>query len=189
MLHSLTACYTALGNCQRAAGQRTEAEHSYRKVLDIRQRYFRGNNTSATLRSFFPAWIALGQVQIDSGKPDQGRRTLQPARELMEMLPPQNGEDDYNVACLQTQVSRLAGSGKTSLTEQERAERRACLDRALDALRKAVAAGHPKVARLKKDARLDPLRSTQDFQKMLAELEKQESEARSRKSEVSESRD
>ena len=114
---------------------------------------------------------------------------MQEARELMEKLPPQNGKDNYNLACLWAQVSRLVGSGKTSFTEQERAERRACLDRAVDALSKAVAAGYPKVVRLKKEASLDPLRSREDFQKLLSELEKKESEVRRRESEVIERRD
>jgi hypothetical protein len=107
----------------------------------------------------------------------------------MEELPLQNGDDNYNLACLWAQVSRLVGSGKTSFTEQGRAERRACLDRAVDALSKAVAAGYPKVARLRKEASLDPLRSREDFQKLLSELEKKESEVRRRESEVIERRD
>jgi tetratricopeptide (TPR) repeat protein len=189
MLGNLIEYYTKLGHLQRAAGQRAGAERSYQQVLDIRQRFFCGDNSCVTLRRFYPAWIALGQLQIDSGKPDQGRQTLQPARELMEKLPPQNGEDDYNLACLQAQVSRLVGSGKTCLTEQQRAERRACLDRALGALRTAVAAGHQKLARLMNDPSLDPLRPRGDFQKLLEAAEKQESEARSRKSEVKKSRD
>jgi hypothetical protein len=107
----------------------------------------------------------------------------------MEKLPPQHGEDNDNLARLRAQVSRLVGSGKTPFAEQERAERRACLDRALDALSKAVAAGYPKVARLKKEASRDPFRSREDFQELLSEPEKKESEGRRRESEVIERRD
>jgi tetratricopeptide (TPR) repeat protein len=90
MLHILIECYIALGNIQRAAGERAGAEHKYRQAIEIQQRYFPGDNTYATLRRFFPAWIALGQLQIDSGKPDEGRRTLQQVRELINKLPPQD---------------------------------------------------------------------------------------------------
>jgi tetratricopeptide (TPR) repeat protein len=104
MLHILIMCYTELGNCQCAAGERAGAEHTYRQVLEIRQRYFRGDNTYATLRRFYPAWIALGQLQIDSGKPDEGRRTLQQLRELVQKLPPQDGREKW-LADLEKQES------------------------------------------------------------------------------------
>jgi hypothetical protein len=107
---------------------------------------------------------------------------------MMEQTARENGEDDYNVACLQAQLSRLAGSGSAPVTEQERAERSTCLDRALDALRKAVAAGNVKLARLKKESSLGPLRSRDDFQKLLGELEKQDSDASRLKSEVGNNR-
>jgi hypothetical protein len=44
-------------------------------------------------------------------------------------------------------------------------------DRALEALRRAVAKGYKDAAHLQKDPALDPLRGRDDFQKLLAELE------------------
>src|SRR5262249_2154170 len=45
-------------------------------------------------------------------------------------------------------------------------------DRAMETLRQAVAKGYKDAANLKKEKALDPLRSRDDFKKLLAELEK-----------------
>jgi hypothetical protein len=45
-------------------------------------------------------------------------------------------------------------------------------DRALQLLHRAVHAGFKDAAHLRKDTALDPLRERDDFQKLLAELEK-----------------
>jgi hypothetical protein len=45
-------------------------------------------------------------------------------------------------------------------------------DRAMEVLRQALAKGYQDGAQLKKDTDLDPLRGRDDFQKLLAELDK-----------------
>jgi serine/threonine protein kinase/tetratricopeptide (TPR) repeat protein len=190
LLKSLISLYTGLGDVQRAAGQRVEAEHSYRQLLDIREKYFGGEDRRwRTLSNFCPAWISLGQLQSDGGKPEDARRTWQQARTLLEQLPQPRAQDLYYLACVRAQLSRLVGSGQTALAAPAQAEHLQYLDQAMDALRKAVAAGYCDVAELKKDASLDPLRERDDFQKILAQLEKQASEVRSQKSEVNQRRD
>jgi serine/threonine protein kinase/tetratricopeptide (TPR) repeat protein len=172
MWFDLMCSYTMRGDLQRAACRRSEAARSYQQVLDIRHKYLQADNTGFGLRLVYPACTSLGQLQIDSGKLDEGRRTLQEARELIEKLPQLNGEDYYHLARLRAQLSRLPGAGKTNSTDPERAERQAYLDQALDALRKGMAAGYRNAAKLKKDTSLDPLRASADFQKILADLEK-----------------
>jgi serine/threonine-protein kinase len=110
MLHILIDCYTAIGKCERIAGERAEAERSYRHVLEIRQRHFESDNSYATFKRFCPAWIALGQLQVENGRPDEGRRTLKQARELIEKLPAQRGRDEF-ISELETPGSRVSGSG------------------------------------------------------------------------------
>jgi len=171
ILKSFISYYTGLGDVQRAAGQRVEAERSYRQVLDLREKYFTGEDRMwRTLSNFYPAWISLGQLQIDGGKREEARGTLQQARTLMEKVPQPKGEDLYRLACVRAQLSRLVGSGRATLTASEQAERLKYLDQALDALRKATAAGYGEVAELKKDTSLDPLRELGDFQKLVIEL-------------------
>jgi serine/threonine protein kinase/tetratricopeptide (TPR) repeat protein len=168
----LMSSYTMRGDLRRAACPCSEAIRSYQQVLDIRHKYLHADDTGFALRLVYPACTSLGQLQIESGKLEEGRRTLQEARELIEKLPQLNGEDYYHLARLRAQLSRLPGAGKANSTDPERAERQVYLDQALDALRKGMAAGYRNAAKLKKDTSLDPLRASADFQKILADLEK-----------------
>jgi hypothetical protein len=113
----------------------------------------------------------LGQLQIDDGKLHEGRRTLQEARQLIDTLPRLQSEDYFHLARLRAQLSRLAGAAKPLATDREGAEQQPYLDQALDALRKAVAAGFDDAAKLKEDPTLDPVRGRDDFRKLLAQLE------------------
>jgi hypothetical protein len=67
--------------------------------------------------------------------------------------------------------ARLAAQDE-HLPESKRRELAAAYgERALAALRQAVEKGAKEVAQMKKDPSLDPLRSREDFQKLLAESE------------------
>jgi serine/threonine protein kinase/tetratricopeptide (TPR) repeat protein len=164
--------YAGLGDVHREAGQRVGAERSYRQALDLGNKYLveTGDRTSRAPDCFYATWVSLGQLQIDSGNGQDARRTLQQARALMEKLPQPNGEDQYNLARVRAQLSRLAGSGQTALSASEQAERHRYLDQAVDALRNAIASGYRGLAELKKDTSLDPLRDRDDFHKLVAGL-------------------
>jgi serine/threonine protein kinase/tetratricopeptide (TPR) repeat protein len=172
VLCNFVSFYTGLGDVQRAAGQRVEAERMYRQVQDMRENYFgdevrqRGNRGC-----FYPGWIALAQVEIDRGKRQDARRRLHELRTFIEKLPERNNEDLYNLACVRTELSRLAGSGQATLTAAEQTERLQYIDQAMDALRKAIASGYRDVAELKTSTSLDPLRDRDDFRKLVAGLE------------------
>jgi len=168
---SFISFYAGLGDVQRAAGQRVQAECTYRQALDLGNKYLVDNQTCRAPECFYPACVSLGQLQIDSGKRAEARRTLQDARSRMEKLPQPNGEDLYNLACVHAQLSRLAGSGQAPLTAPEQAECRQSLDQAQDALRKAIDAGYRDLGELKSDISLDPLRDRDEFRKLLAGLE------------------
>jgi serine/threonine protein kinase/tetratricopeptide (TPR) repeat protein len=173
VLCNFVTFYTGLGSVQRASGQRVEAESTYRQVQDMREKYFgdedrlRGNRDC-----FYPGWIALAQLEIDSGKRQDARRTLLELRAFLEKLPQPNDEDLYKLACVRAQLSRLAGSGQAPLTTPEQVERVQYLDQAMDALRKAIAAGYPDLAELQKDPSLDPLRDRDDFHKLFEAAKK-----------------
>jgi tetratricopeptide (TPR) repeat protein/tRNA A-37 threonylcarbamoyl transferase component Bud32 len=79
--------------------------------------------------------------------------------------------DAYTAACLLAGCVRLAAEDER-LPEGKRQElARAYGDRALAALRQAVAKGAKEVAQMKTDKGLDPLRPRGDFEKLLAGLE------------------
>jgi tetratricopeptide (TPR) repeat protein/tRNA A-37 threonylcarbamoyl transferase component Bud32 len=86
--------------------------------------------------------------------------------------------DLYNAACFLARCVPLAAKDD-KLPEARRQElARDYADRAMTALRQAVARGFKDVAHLKKDRDLDPLRQRDDFQKLLADLEKAKPGAR-----------
>jgi eukaryotic-like serine/threonine-protein kinase len=79
--------------------------------------------------------------------------------------------DAYTAACLLSGCVRLAAHDER-LPESKRQELTTTYgDRALAALRQAVAKGANEVSQMKQDPRLDSLRSREDFQKLLGELE------------------
>jgi hypothetical protein len=78
--------------------------------------------------------------------------------------------DFYNAACIFSRCVPLAAKD-AQRTEPRRARLAdAYADRALALLRQAVQLGYKDVAHMKKDADLDPLRSREEFQKLLREL-------------------
>jgi serine/threonine protein kinase/tetratricopeptide (TPR) repeat protein len=92
-----------------------------------------------------------------------GRELLQAAIE-----PPR---DAYTAGCVLADCARLAAQD-ASLPEGKRAELATTYgDRAMAALRQAVAKGAREVAQMKTDPDLDSLRQRQDFQELLAGLE------------------
>jgi tetratricopeptide (TPR) repeat protein/tRNA A-37 threonylcarbamoyl transferase component Bud32 len=80
-------------------------------------------------------------------------------------------EDLYNAACFLARCAPVAEKDE-KLPEARRKEvAKNYADRALAALREAVAKGYKDVEHMKKDSDLDPLRGRDDFKKLVAELE------------------
>jgi serine/threonine-protein kinase len=80
--------------------------------------------------------------------------------------------DTYRAAGFLSRCAPLAEKD-ASLTEDKRLElAKSYGDRAMELLRQAVASGHKDAVNLKKDSDLDPLRSRDDFKKLLADMEK-----------------
>jgi serine/threonine-protein kinase len=72
------------------------------------------------------------------------------------------------LACTHAELAGLAGEAGSGMTASEG---RAEADRAMEWLRRAVAAGYQHVALMRKDPDLDPLRSRPDFQLLMMDLE------------------
>ena len=68
----------------------------------------------------------------------------------------------------------LVAPGKADLSDDEKAERQRYADQAMDALRQAKAKGLRNVAAMKQSPELEPLRSREDFQQMVRDLEAKE---------------
>ena len=79
-----------------------------------------------------------------------------------------DGETLYYLAGCHARLGGIAGTAGSGLSAAEGA---AELDRAMDVLRRAVAAGYRPVAWMKRDPDLDPLRARPDFQLLMMDLD------------------
>jgi hypothetical protein len=91
----------------------------------------------------------------------------------VEQLPELTPRDYYNLACYRALLAGVATEAGAGMTAEEG---KATAEQALAALRQAVAAGFGSVARVRTDASLDTLRPREEFQKLLAELEKMQTD-------------
>jgi serine/threonine protein kinase/tetratricopeptide (TPR) repeat protein len=80
--------------------------------------------------------------------------------------------DLYEAGCVMSRCVLLAEHDSRLSEAQRKEQARTYADRALATLRQAVQDGCKDVAKFKKNKDLDPLRSRADFQKLVAELEK-----------------
>jgi hypothetical protein len=89
-----------------------------------------------------------------------------------EFAKPTGAYDLYNMACFTARLSALVRA--TDTTPAGAAQADADADRAMEWLRKAVAAGYRNLANMDKDTDLDALRGRADFQEMIASLRPKE---------------
>jgi serine/threonine protein kinase/tetratricopeptide (TPR) repeat protein len=165
----LARIYCDLGLMQRDQGRYAEAEASFRKGIQILQELGRAYPTNARfVREAAAAHLHLGSVHAATGKTNEALALLRQAKDSLEKLT--GILDFYALAGVYAQLSTLPAPAKQGRTPEEQAERRRFADKAMAALQKAVAAGYHYKAVLKRDRYLDPLRSRQDFQQLLAEV-------------------
>jgi serine/threonine-protein kinase len=113
-------------------------------------------------------YFELADLQRHLGQPPEAAAALRKWQELGLRYPPAL----YTVARAWARCIPLVGKGKPELTAEEQDQRRQYADQAVAALHDAVARGYKDLGVLQKDTALDPLRSREDFRRLLAGLEK-----------------
>jgi tetratricopeptide (TPR) repeat protein len=121
-----------------------------------------------------PGIVGLRLRRFVKAKDAAGCRTT---AEMWERFERTDAASLYDAACMRAVTAAVLRATDKSAAGAKRADAEA--DKALDWLRKAVAAGYKNVAHMKKDTDLDPLRPRQDFQQLLARLEKAQPPAKS----------
>jgi serine/threonine-protein kinase len=109
----------------------------------------------------------VGGIHLKAGRTAEAVASIRRAVAIWMRLSSRTPTDLYNLSCSHASLSTLAaepGSGMTA------AEAPAEADRAMEWLRQAVVAGIRKLAVLRTDHSLDPLRSRPDFQLLLMDL-------------------
>jgi hypothetical protein len=79
--------------------------------------------------------------------------------------------DDYNAACALAKCIPIVEKDEKANKVERGKQMQFYGDQAMAMLRDAVAKGYKDAAHMKKDTDLDPLRSRDDFKKLVAELE------------------
>ncbi|MGO9917396.1 MAG: protein kinase domain-containing protein [Isosphaeraceae bacterium] len=107
---------------------------------------------------------ALGSALRDTHRPVEALASFQDARGILEPLLDPEPNDFYNLACVYAQLGWLIQDAATPATSSDRA---ALAERAIETLRRALAAGWSDFSGMDRDHDLDPLRGRADFQALI----------------------
>jgi hypothetical protein len=117
------------------------------------------------------AWLqglrGLGAIQLDAGRAGDAVSTLRRVVAFGEGIPSSYAKTLNYLAECHALLGRAAGVPGSGLPSGERPVE---LGRAMEMLRRAIAAGYWDVAWMRRDPDLDPLRSRADFQVLLLDL-------------------
>jgi serine/threonine-protein kinase len=163
--HMIASHRTAIGWILGDLGRREEALRSLVLAREAQERLVADHPDNVLFQRELAQSIGfIGNAEHDLGHPDKAFKTLELARALHERLPAEPIML-YNLACINSRLCVLAASELTG--EAARARGDAYADKAIAALRRAVAAGYRQIKVIRKDPDLAPLRTRGDFQQIL----------------------
>jgi tetratricopeptide (TPR) repeat protein len=140
----LAESHHEIGNVLSQTGKPAEALAAYERALAIRQKLADASLTVIAFQSDLASSVAkLGSMQRRGGRPSQAVASFHRAISILERLPRLAPGDQFSLAscnALLAGVAAEAGSGRTAAEGQDAA------DKAMDTLRRAVAAGYRNVA-------------------------------------------
>jgi serine/threonine-protein kinase len=158
-----------LGNTYAQTGHTEEALATLRRAVEQKRLAFTAVPKSADYRHGLNiAYGALAEVERVLGTPSASAAALMERRELW----PDQPDELYRIACEQAMTAAAVGRNKATRSADEQVERALYLDQAMETLRRAVASGFSDGDRLGRESALAPLRSREEFQKLLAGLKK-----------------
>jgi hypothetical protein len=108
----------------------------------------------------------LGSALRNEHRPAEALASIQEGRQILEAIRQPTFVDLYNLAWMYANLAILVEPGSAPPTA---AEREALAERAMEALRRSLAAGMTDFALIDRDHDLDPLRARPDFRKLIAE--------------------
>jgi serine/threonine-protein kinase len=167
--NDLARAYSQIGQTLGALGKPDEALASLEKARALRE-VLAGDDhlLVAAYRSDLAVTFGhIGGLERGAGRLPEARARYRKAIALLENLGSPTPDDYYNLACYHSALAGIAawpGSGLTA------SEGRAESDRAMDNLRRAVAAGFRMLSLMAFDHDLDPLRSRPDFRLLMMDL-------------------
>jgi serine/threonine-protein kinase len=163
--HMIASHRTAIGWILGDMGRREEALKSLVLAREAQERLVTDYPDNLLFQRELAQSVGfIGNAEHDLGHPEEAFKTLERARVLHERLPAEPIML-YNLACINSRLGVLAASELTG--EAARARSEAYADKAIVALRRAVAGGYRQIKVIRKDPDLAPLMSRADFQLIL----------------------
>jgi tetratricopeptide (TPR) repeat protein len=156
------------GDLLRQIGRTPEARTCYEHALASLDGLLSANPSLAKAQS----WLlqgrrGLGATQLAAGQTREAVATWRRAIEAGERLRSSPAETFYYLAGCHALLGGVAGAPGSGMPA---AEAQAALERAMDTLRRAIAAGYRPVHWMRRDPDLTPLRSRPDFQLLMMDL-------------------
>jgi hypothetical protein len=135
---------TVIDECLSLAKDKTVDPRLIPFVMDLRLRHFQNSKDSTGCRTTAEMWEMLNRTDSDSL---------------------------YTAACFRAVTAAIIKIDPNTPTGEATRVAKQEADRAMEWLRKSIAAGYKDVAHVKEDKDLDSLRDRSDFQKLVTELE------------------
>lgn len=157
---------------QEALDRQEEALRSYERLVAVsRKRAFENPAIGSLRADLYRAHLYLGKYHQKLGNAAEGIRCFRLARELLEQTPRETPDQLFELAML---YAALASPPTESLepSEDDMGERKRNADLAMETLQKAVDAGYQNASVLGTNQDLKPLRERDDFQALLATVQK-----------------
>jgi tetratricopeptide (TPR) repeat protein len=164
----LGATWNGIAIALNKLGRHEEALGAYQKAVQSQRMAHDKAPQVSQYREYLGFHYAkMADVQLYLGRHADAAATVRQYQELW----PRDANKLHEAARALARCSALVGKVKTDLTAEEQTQRRRYADEALAALRQAIAHGYKNLTELKEGQDLAPLRSREEFQKLLAELE------------------
>ena len=157
-----------MGWALRKAGKPAEALVAFQGAVAIMRRLVETNPEVTQWQSELALGLFyVGSLGHEAGRPDEGVASVRQAVTIWTRLASPAPTDLYNLTCAHAALAGFAAKAGSGVTA---AEGRSEAERAMESLRRAVAAGYRKLTMMRTDNDLDPLRDRPDFQLLLMDL-------------------
>jgi tetratricopeptide (TPR) repeat protein len=165
---NLSSTHQVTGWALNQTGKPAEALMEFELAIAIMQRLADANPSVMEWQTELANDLGfVGGIHLKAGRSVKAVASIRRAVGILARLPSRRPADLYNLACGHAMLARLAAEPGSEMTaDQGRAE----ADAAIDWLRGAVAAGYRKLAFMRIDSDLDPLRSRPDFQLLIMDV-------------------
>ena len=168
----LARSYSVLGTLQTESGLTTPAMQSFQRALAIQERLVRDHpGDPENQRDLSITYIGLGKVPRALNQPAEALKDWQNAAHLIDSLREPGLYDLYNLACAHALSSTVIDKDHARSKQENELSSQKLVDRAMDALRRAVAAGWSDAHQMATDGDLESLRSRGEFQTLVKKIQ------------------